>query len=249
MTEEIKLLAITAASIGFLHTLFGPDHYLPFIVMSKARKWSIVKTMWLTLVCGIGHVGSSVVLGAIGIAMGIGVRRLEYFESFRGNIAAWALMLFGFIYMCWGIYKAIKNKPHKHIHYHENGTVHQHKHVHATEMKNENNHIHKNNHEQFHEKEKPVNLTPWILIVVFVLGPCEPLIPILMYPAAEHNIHGLVLVSVIFSAVTIFTMLVMVVSLTYGLKIVKLGKLDRYTHAIAGAAVFLSGVAIVFLGL
>ena len=37
------LLLGTAAFIGFFHTLPAPDHYLPFVVMGKARKWSIAK--------------------------------------------------------------------------------------------------------------------------------------------------------------------------------------------------------------
>ena len=40
MSPDISILLVTAASIGFIHTLTGPDHYLPFIVMSKARKWT-----------------------------------------------------------------------------------------------------------------------------------------------------------------------------------------------------------------
>jgi hypothetical protein len=40
MAIELKALILTAASIGFFHTLLGPDHYLPFIMMSWARKWS-----------------------------------------------------------------------------------------------------------------------------------------------------------------------------------------------------------------
>lgn len=44
MNQEIKVLYITAASIGFFHTLFESNHYLPFIVMPKARKWSMPKT-------------------------------------------------------------------------------------------------------------------------------------------------------------------------------------------------------------
>ena len=40
MTAEMSALVTTAASIGFLHTVLGPDHYLPFIMMSWARKWS-----------------------------------------------------------------------------------------------------------------------------------------------------------------------------------------------------------------
>ena len=87
MTEEIKILTITAASIGFFHTLLGPDHYLPFIVMSKARKWSLFKTLWLTVLCGMGHVGSSIVIGLIGIGTGL-VHVVGYLKtlSFRGTI-------------------------------------------------------------------------------------------------------------------------------------------------------------------
>jgi sulfite exporter TauE/SafE len=40
-----------------------------------------------------------------------------------------------------------------------------------------------------------------------VLGPCEPLIPLLMYPASQHSLSGTILVAAVFSAVTIGTML------------------------------------------
>jgi len=30
MSGEIAILAGTAATIGFTHTILGPDHYLPF---------------------------------------------------------------------------------------------------------------------------------------------------------------------------------------------------------------------------
>jgi len=237
MNQEITLLIITAASIGLLHTLLGPDHYLPFIVMSKARNWSITKTIWITFLCGLGHVGSSVVIGSVGIAMGIGVKNLENAESFRGNLAAWALMLFGLLYFLWGIYRIIKNKPHKHLHFHNDGTTHEHIHV------------HENSHDHLHNKEKTIKLTPWILFIIFVFGPCEPLIPILMFPAAKENISGLILVTVVFCIVTILTMITIVTGLSYGLNIIPLGKYQKYTHSMAGLAIFLSGAAIVFLGL
>jgi hypothetical protein len=56
MTHEIWILIATAASIGFFHTILGTDHYLPFIVMSKARNWSMVRTAVITSLCGLGHV-------------------------------------------------------------------------------------------------------------------------------------------------------------------------------------------------
>lgn len=237
MTSEIYLLAITAASIGFFHTIFGPDHYLPFIVMAKARNWKIRKTMLITFLCGLGHVLSSVVLGFIGIGLGILVGKLEIFESFRGSIAAWALISFGFVYLIWGIRKAIINKPHTHSHFHEGGLKHEHRHTHSDE------------HSHVHGNEKEFNITPWVLFVIFVLGPCEPLIPILMYPAAQNSVWGLIFVTTIFSVVTISTMMTVVFISSYGLSLVKLGKLERYTHVLAGFAIFTSGLAIEFLGL
>jgi len=65
MSSELVVLMVTAASVGLIHTLIGPDHYLPFIVMAKARKWSPLRTGWITLLCGLGHVGGSVVLGVV----------------------------------------------------------------------------------------------------------------------------------------------------------------------------------------
>jgi len=107
MSNEISVLLITAASIGFMHTLFGPDHYIPFIAMSKAGNWSKFKTLWVTILCGIGHVGSTIVLGFLGIAFGYSVFHLESIESYRGDIAGWLLLVFGLLYMVWGIRRAI----------------------------------------------------------------------------------------------------------------------------------------------
>lgn len=228
MSGEISLLAVTAASIGFFHTLLGPDHYLPFIFMATARKWSMFKTTWITIACGIGHVGSSILLGLIGYLFAIELGNLEYFEGARGDFAAWAFVIFGFAYFIWGLRRAILNKPHKHRHLHKDGTMHVHQHTHAQE----HDHVHK------------TNITPWILFTIFVLGPCEPLIPILMYPAAESSTSGMIFIAIIFAIVTIATMLAIVLIAIYGFQFVKLGKLERYSHALAGFIVFLSGIAI-----
>ena len=70
MSEELLILSYTALTIGFLHTLLGPDHYIPFIVMAKAGNWSKKKTIWITIVSGLGHVLGSIILGVIGLAIG-----------------------------------------------------------------------------------------------------------------------------------------------------------------------------------
>ena len=237
MSYELSVLVFAAASIGFFHTLFGPDHYLPFIVMSRSGKWSLRKTTFITFLCGIGHVLSSILLGIIGVAFGIAVTKLEALESFRGNLAAWGLIAFGLVYFVWGVRRAWRNKPHKHLHLHSDVINHEHTHVHTDE------------HTHAHVEKSNKNITPWVLFTIFVFGPCEPLIPLLMYPAAKNSLFGLVLVTAIFGAVTIVTMLSVVLISTFGISFVPVAKLERYTHALAGATIFLCGISMQFLGL
>ncbi len=237
MSYEVMILVGTAAFIGFVHTLFGPDHYLPFIVMGKARRWSLFKTLRVTFLCGVGHVGSSVLLGFVGIALGIAVTNLVDIESFRGNLAAWALIAFGLVYFVWGMRRAWKNQPHQHVHAHADGQVHVHPHQHTHE------------HAHVHERDHSQNITPWVLFTIFVLGPCEPLIPILMYPAVKENLGGLILVTLTFGAVTILTMMSIVWVSSLGLSRLPMKTMERYTHALAGGSICLCGLAIQFLGL
>jgi len=233
VTPELVALVITAASIGVGHTLLGPDHYLPFVVLARARGWSRPFTVLVTTLCGIGHVGSSVVLGMVGIALGIAVARVEGIESARGDIAAWLLTAFGLVYMVWGLRRAARHRTHSHVHAHADGETHVHLHDH------EQAHLHPHDH----GRETP-SLTPWVLFTIFVFGPCEPLIPILMYPAAADSAFGVALVAGVFGAATILTMLAIVLLLSFGLSRIPTRGLERYSHALAGLAIFLCGVAI-----
>jgi ABC-type nickel/cobalt efflux system permease component RcnA len=136
MSNELLIFMGTALSIGFFDTIFGPDHYLPFIVMSKARQCNMFKTAVITLLCGIGHVLSSVILGFIGIAFGVAVFKLEFVESFRGELAVWLLLAFGFTYFVWGLRRAVRDKSHSHLHEHNVGKLHDHSHKHSEEYSN-----------------------------------------------------------------------------------------------------------------
>ena len=238
LSHQIVYFSALGGALGFVHTVLGPDHYIPFIFMAKARKWKIRRTMFITLLCGIGHVSSSIILGFIGIALGIGVTKLTNIESVRGNWAAWGFTIFGLIYMLWGLYRAYQKRPHTHLHLHGK-VAHEHKHEHV------------HNHDHLHDEEKLTNITPWVLFVIFVLGPCEPLIPVIIYPAVEErgSVAEALIVSAVFSIVTIITMLALVYLLGKGINFIRLQKLERYTHVLAGAMLLISGIAILFLGL
>jgi len=233
MDKEIGLLLITALSIGSFHTLIGPDHYLPFIMISRAQQWTYKKTLAVTLLCGLGHVLSSILIGFLGITAGLAIGKVKGWEGFRGDIAAFLLLGFGLAYMFWGIKTAGRGKLHSHDHLHYDGTSHEHEHAHA------------NIHSHIHEGRKT---TFWWLFIIFVLGPCEPLIPILMYPAARHNTGGVILVASVFGLTTMLTMALLVSLAYFGMKQLRFQFLERYANALAGLVIALSGVAII-LGL
>jgi len=235
--KDIWVLASTAATLGLVHTLIGPDHYLPFIVISRARGWSLPKTLLISFFSGLGHVLSSVILGFVGLALGIALARLQGVETVRGSLAAWLLITFGFAYFVWGLWRALKRRPHSHAHIHSEGEEHEH------------GHIHQSDHYHLHGRKAKASLTPWILFTIFVFGPCEPLIPLVMYPAAKHDTLGVALVAAAFGLTTIATMLVLIALGSWGLTFLPLGKLERYVHALAGAMIFISGLSVLLLGL
>lgn len=237
MTAELNALIITAASIGFFHTILGPDHYLPFVMMSWARKWSGLKTALITVLCGLGHIGSSIVLGLIGVSVGIAVNKMEFVEGFRGNLAAWLLIAFGLVYLVWGLRRAYRNRPHVHSH------------THASEAEHTHHHDHHREHTHVHNDVTRASVAPWALFVIFVFGPCEALIPFLMYPALRGNgFGGVALVTFVFGAVTLVTMLSVVLFARAGVNFLPLAKVERFSHAIAGAAILICGLTIQFLG-
>ncbi|MCM8821750.1 MAG: sulfite exporter TauE/SafE family protein [Candidatus Omnitrophica bacterium] len=168
--------------------------------------------------------------------MGLAVSNLESIESFRGHLAAWFLVIFGLFYFVWGIRRAFRGRAHEHFHLHQTGDGHFHSHNHIEE------HLH------IHSSESK-SLTPWILFIIFVFGPCEPLIPLVMYPAAKGNMGQVVLVALIFGFVTIATMLIVVLTGFFGLSRLPFHKFEKFSHALAGFIILLCGIAVKFLGL
>ncbi|MBM3324467.1 MAG: hypothetical protein FJY66_02235 [Calditrichaeota bacterium] len=234
MTPDFSILLGTAATLGLVHTLLGPDHYLPFVAMAKARNWSTRQTLTITLLCGIGHVASSVVIGVVGLLFGVELLRLTNLESARGEIAGWLLFGFGIAYAIWGIRRAVKrasSQLHSHglaAHKHPGGAL-------------------AHSHED--SRESPANITPWILFTIFIFGPCEPLIPLLMFPAARTDAFSVVAVALTFGVFTIGTMLTLVYASVRGLARLKFGIAERFAHALAGFVVASCGAGIQFLGL
>jgi hypothetical protein len=55
-------IAVTGFAVAFLHAAL-PTHWLPFVLVGRAQKWSTGRTLGVTLLAGLGHVGLTIALG------------------------------------------------------------------------------------------------------------------------------------------------------------------------------------------
>jgi len=240
MNGDQAALALSALGIGAVHTLLGPDHFLPFIALARSRNWSNRRALAVTLVCGLGHVAGSILLGALGLALGWALADLTKWESARGLLAGWLLLAFGLAYFSWGVRRALRQRPHSHPHAHADGTIHSHDHRHLAD------HAHPHLALPGATPRLFGATTAWTLFIVFVLGPCEPLIPLLMVPSASGDSTTVVLVVALFAFGTLATMCLIVLLGRRSLAVLPAGRWQRWGHAAAGLVLVICALAIQF---
>jgi hypothetical protein len=82
--------------ISLLHAII-PNHWLPVLAIGRKEQWDLKETEKITLISGLAHVASTVLIGIIiGV---IGVELSESFENFTHIIAPAMLVLIGFYFI------------------------------------------------------------------------------------------------------------------------------------------------------
>ncbi len=219
MESTLGALLVAAVVIGFSHTAIGLDHTVPFVALGRARSWSLRRTLGWTALCGVAHVAASVLLGGVGIGLGIAVRDLELVDGARGSLAAWLLIAFGTVYAGWSFARGRRRQ------------------LAGVEGAPKS------------DAARSGAVTGWSLFIVFALGPCEPLVPLLFVPALKLGLAETTAVAATFGVTTIATMLCVVSAGYLGLSRVRCAALEHHAHTLAGIAVAGSGLAIQLFGI
>ncbi len=202
MTDSLVILHLAAAGLAVVHTALGPDHYLPFAALGRARGWTPWQTARNTALCGLGHVLSSLVLAAFAVPLGLALSRVEAIQDLRGDLAAWALVAYGVAYTAW---VTLRRRP----------------------------------------PSSATSGRPWFLFPIFVLGPCEPMVPLVMAPAVTGSLWVTATVAAVFLLVTLSTMVAAVLLCLQGIRLLPGLPGPRATHAAAGLVVTLCGLGMV----
>lgn len=104
-TTFFASVAAAGFAAAFLHAAL-PTHWLPFVLVSRAQKWSTGRTLGVTLLAGLGHVGLTIVLGVAVVAAGLVAEPHlgGYFHWIIGGLMA----AFGLFYLLRGHHKHAK---------------------------------------------------------------------------------------------------------------------------------------------
>lgn len=98
------------------------------------------------------------------------------------------------------------------------------------------------------EKLREKTVAIWTLFAIFILGPCESLVP-LVFLGYNYGYPGVLSVSIVFSVVTITMMLVQSLLVFMGIQWIKNDIAERYSHAFAGLVIALTGALVMLLGI
>lgn len=221
LEADSTLLALwfSAVSIAVVHTLTGPDHYLPFIAIAKSRGYGLLRTLLWTALCGVGHIGSALVIALVFslFAQWLAAEHFEWLQENQSDLAAYLLIGIGAAYL-------LHSLRHRWLHHHGEGHAHLH-----------------------HLEQSQNSITLWVVFLVFIFGPCEALFPVLT-ASSVLGTAAVLSSTLLFSVATIATMLAAVAAGMLGTQALRLTLLERYAHELAGATIALCGLGIL-LGL
>lgn len=94
--SALATIAATGLSIAFLHAAI-PTHWLPFVLTSRALKWSRSKTLFITMIAGVGHAVCTSILGFL--LAWFGIAMLNRYGVWFPRVAGGALLLLGLFYL------------------------------------------------------------------------------------------------------------------------------------------------------
>jgi ABC-type nickel/cobalt efflux system permease component RcnA len=265
-------LMIATFTLAVSHSI-NPDHWFPFVMVGRANKWKISWVLALAVIAGIGHVGTSVVIGLVGVFVEKGTSK--EIAIFLENATPVLLIVFGFSYAAYHLYKQqvgvhghthgipIINKwlgidphvydlpDHEHDHTHDtHGHDHgEHGHSHD-HHKNGHNHYHQEHgraHEQHEHGTQEADLkgkrSGWALVAIIGLTPCIALLPLTM-ASVKYGTMAIILVNVSFAIATIGTIVLLTWFGLMGLSWIKLEFFEKNGDVIAGLIIGFIGVAV-----
>ncbi|MDO8542792.1 MAG: hypothetical protein Q7S40_20315 [Opitutaceae bacterium] len=232
----LTTVAVTGFTVAFLHAAI-PTHWLPFVLVARARGWGRAKTVAITSLAGIGHVALTSLLGLAIAWFGFQL------DERAGEVFPWLAggLLLGFaVFYFWRQWKGIGV-----CHHHTPGSHH-----HADEHCQTE---HEQSHWQEELQDSPLvssKAGDWAavsgLFVMLTLSPCEGFLPVYL-SAVQFGWRGFVVLSVILAVATLAAMAVFTWLALIGFERFRLKTFERYEAGLLGGLFAVLGVIVIAL--
>jgi ABC-type nickel/cobalt efflux system permease component RcnA len=227
-----SLLLLTAAATAAFHTLI-PDHWLPFVLVGRARSWSARTTAVVSGFSALVHTLLSVALGVAALLLGEGVAKVVSLRLERGSGVL--LLVFGAVYALWAWRKG--------GHFHPGGSLLHHagegEHCDGHEGPASVDHMHYHADDAWIGKEAGKGAVALALIVG--LNPCVVVLPI-MLATADQGGAALALVTGAYSLTTIALMVGLSVAGVVGSRRLPVPPVARHMETASGVLIALVGI-------
>lgn len=231
----LTTVAATGFTVAFFHAAI-PTHWLPFVLVARARNWSRTKTLMVTTVAGLGHVALTSLLGLAIAWFGFQLEeKVDWFPWLAGGL----LLLIAVFYF-WRQWTGRGI-----MHHHPPGSHH-----HADEHCGENP-------GQSHWDDELTGSTlvsdkagEWAatsgLFVMLTLSPCEGFLPVYL-SGVQFGWRGFVVLSVILAVATLAGMTLFTWLALVGFDRFRLKTFERFEAGLLGFLFAILGILIVVL--
>ncbi len=232
----LTTIAATGFTVAFFHAAI-PTHWLPFVLVARARGWGRGKTLAVALFSGLGHVALTSVIGLL-IAW-LGFQLEEEFGHAFGPVTGTVLILIG------GYYAWRQWKGGGICHHAVPGTSHQ-----ADDHCAEDHHDHSHWEDEMKDSRLVSAKTgdwPAIsgLFLMLTLSPCEGFLPVYL-SAVQFGWTGFIVLSLILAVATLAGMTLFTWLTLLGFERLKLKVFERREAGLLAVIFVVLGLVMFF---
>ena len=232
----LTTVAATGFTVAFFHAAI-PTHWLPFVLVARARNWSRPKTLAVAVFAGLGHVALTSLLGLAIAWFGFQL------DEHLGHSFTW---IAGAVLILMGIYYGWRQISGRGICHHAVPGGHHH----ATEacgQETEQSHL---EHELKDSDLVSARRSDWAaiggLFFMLTLSPCEGFLPVYL-SGVKFGWYGFVVLSLILAVGALAGMILFTWLALVGLGRFKLERFERWEAGLLGGLFCVLGLLVVML--
>ncbi len=224
--RSVVALLLGTLSISTLHALI-PSHWLAFAIVGRTERWTVGRTLAVTVAAGVGHILITVILGVLVATAGKALVR-SVPEAAEHTIAAVVLIALGI----WFALPSLRG--HGGCHHH-----HEHDYLPQTEADAEDPLA-------ATERSRRGRTAIGALVAGMTLSPCLDLLSVYI-PAFQYSWRVVVGISLVMAVTTLGLMALLVWLAMHGMRRLNLAWLDRNEGLAVGGTLVALGLLLLFV--